>query len=557
MPGLILGPLLRHVATTSATVWVETDSACEVAVLGHTSRTFTIEGHHYALVIIEDLEPGTVTPYDVRLDGERCWPLPATSLPASVIRTRDDDDGPLRILFGSCRTAAPHEPPWTLELAHDDRGRGVDAVWAHALRMVEQPPAEWPHAIMMLGDQVYADDSSPFTRAKVAARRQGGDHEPPLDNVADYEEYTWLYHESWGADLERWFLSVVPSAMIIDDHDMIDDWNISESWQRDIRDKPWWRARVIGGLMSYWVYQHLGNLSPDEIREEGMLDDLVAADDGTAYLREWARERAGLVDGPGLARRATSAQFSFWRDFGRTRLIVIDCRTSRVLTPGHRLMVDEEEMAWVAERCRGDLDHLLIASSLPAFVSGGLHDLQSWNEAICDGAWGRFGAWLGERLRRSLDAEDWPAFIRSFDALVELLSELATREGQAPATISVVSGDIHFSYLADIELSTDIPAASAVHQIVASPIRNALTPRERRVLRFVLSGAGRVIGRVLRRSARRHRSTARWKLTHGPIFCNSLAQVSVVGRTARLTIEQVTSLDDGTPRFEVVVDAAL
>ena len=27
--------------------------------------------------------------------------------------------------------------------------------------------------------------------------------------------------------------------------------------------------------MSYWIYQHLGNLSPDEIRAEGMLDAVL------------------------------------------------------------------------------------------------------------------------------------------------------------------------------------------------------------------------------------------------------------------------------------------
>ena len=33
MPGLLLGPLLRYTGSTQATVWVETDGPCEVAVL--------------------------------------------------------------------------------------------------------------------------------------------------------------------------------------------------------------------------------------------------------------------------------------------------------------------------------------------------------------------------------------------------------------------------------------------------------------------------------------------------------------------------------------------
>jgi hypothetical protein len=71
MPDLILGPVLRHVGTDDATVWVETDAPCEVEVLGHGERTFTVAGHHYALVRIENLRPREVHPYDVRVDGRR------------------------------------------------------------------------------------------------------------------------------------------------------------------------------------------------------------------------------------------------------------------------------------------------------------------------------------------------------------------------------------------------------------------------------------------------------------------------------------------------------
>jgi hypothetical protein len=37
---LILGPIVGYVGTTKATVWVETDSRCEVEVLGHRAATF-------------------------------------------------------------------------------------------------------------------------------------------------------------------------------------------------------------------------------------------------------------------------------------------------------------------------------------------------------------------------------------------------------------------------------------------------------------------------------------------------------------------------------------
>jgi hypothetical protein len=547
---LILGPMLRHVTATTATVWVETDSKCTVEILGCRTPTFCVEGHHYALVVLEGLAPGSTTPYRVHLDGVQHWPPADSALPPSVIRTLGD--GPLRIYFGSCRTAAPHEPPWSLELAHDPRGRGVDALRAHALRMARQPIDTWPHFVVLLGDQVYADDSSPEARERMRSRRERDPDDLPVDRVADFEEYTWLYHESWRPEVERWFFSVVPSAMIFDDHDMIDDWNISESWVRDIRREPWWGEHVVGGLVSYWIYQHLGNLSPAEIQQEGMLDAVSREADGGPLLREWAAQSEEFTPVPGGYR------FSFVRDLGRVRLVVIDSRNGRVLEPGHRSMLDSDEEAWVAAQCRGDVDHLLIATSLPVFVTGALHDLQAWNEAVCDGAWGRPGSWIGERLRRGLDLEDWPAFIRSFDWLVGLLAEVGSgSSAPAPATISILSGDIHFSYVAAVHFPENLGVTSHVHQLVSSPIRNALVPRERAAIRFALSRAGKWIARGLRRGTRQRHTELRWEMTHGPVFANVLGGATFDGRSARVLVEQARATDDGEPELAVVIDSQL
>src|SRR5437763_180729 len=51
--------MLRYVGESEATVWVETDSPCEVEVLDTKQRTFEVEGHHYALLYIEGVEPST------------------------------------------------------------------------------------------------------------------------------------------------------------------------------------------------------------------------------------------------------------------------------------------------------------------------------------------------------------------------------------------------------------------------------------------------------------------------------------------------------------------
>jgi hypothetical protein len=555
---LVLGPLLRHVGPTTATIWVETDAACAVEVLGHRTRTFCVGGHHYALVTVEHLEPGTTTAYEVHLDGEGCWPPVDSDLPPSVIRTIGD--GSVRILFGSCRAAAPHEPPWTLELDHDDVGRGVDALYAHGLRMLEQPPEEWPHLLLFAGDQIYADDSSPTTRARVERRRghlADDPSTPPLDDVADFEEYTWLYHEAWSPPIERWVLSVVPSAMIFDDHDVIDDWNTSASWVHDIRRVPWWQERVTGGMMSYWVYQHLGNLAPAQIGDEGMLDRFVEIGDATDELRAWAEAAEAFTPEPGRYR------FSFHRDLGSVRMIVIDSRNARVLEPGHRRMVHDEEWAWVTEQAVAECDHLVLATSVPVAMPGGLHDLERWNELVAEGAWGKWSRPAAEFIRRAVDLEDWAAFHQSYLDMMSLLRQVGTagdhRSGPPPSTVTVLSGDVHFSFLSRAEfpdVEDHLPVTSRVHQIVNSPIRNVLTTRERRVMRLGLGRAGEWIARGLRRAAGGRADDVEWIVTEGPYFANHMCTLEL-GDDVRMVLERAHPDDDGRPLLSVAADASL
>jgi phosphodiesterase/alkaline phosphatase D-like protein len=134
------------------------------------------------------------------------------------------------LAFGSCRVSLPHEPPFTLSKDRDDRGREVDALLALVERLRTQPPHEWPDAVLLLGDQIYADQVSPETKRLIEERRGSGDasaDDPPQGDVADFEEYTWLYREAWSDPATRWLLSTISSAMIFDDHDVHDDWNTS------------------------------------------------------------------------------------------------------------------------------------------------------------------------------------------------------------------------------------------------------------------------------------------------------------------------------------------
>jgi hypothetical protein len=547
MPQLILGPLLRYVGETDAVIWVETDTPCEVEVLGARERTFSVCGHHYALVCAGDLESGAWHEYEVLLDRERVWPRADSGFPPSAFRTYPKA-GPLHVVFGSCRVAAPHEPPFSLRKDEDPRGREVDALRTIALHMKDEPRERRPDVLMLLGDQVYADELPPAMSAFVENRRDPA--EPPGERVVDFEEYTRLYRESWGDPAVRWLLSTVSTAMIFDDHDVHDDWNISATWVEEMRSHDWWNEHIVAALMSYWVYQHLGNLSPSDHREDGLLKRVREEGDGERVLREFARR---------ADRGASGARWSYCRDLGRTRLLVIDSRAGRVLDEGRRSMLDEAEWAWIEEHATGGFDHLLIASSLPWLLGMGMHYVEGWSEAVAGGAWGKRLAALAERARRAADLEHWAAFQGSFARLGEIQRSVGSGErGEPPATIVTLSGDVHHAYLLEVAFRPDAGVRSAVWQAVCSPYRNPLDARERRIIRAGMSRPFAAAARMVAHSAGVKDPEIRWRLAGGgPWFDNQVASLLIDGREMRMRLDKAVPVDSGEARLERVLDRRL
>ena len=229
---LVLGPLLRHVDETSATVWVRTADAARVTVTragrAWHAPTFRVHGSHFALVVCDGLTPGTDEPYEVRVDDVRVWPREGAA--PSRIRTLEPGRDP-HLAFGSCRTSAPHD-------AAGNARHGVDALRSLALALREDPGAEWPDLLLLLGDQVYAD-TTPHPELEEFIRARRPLEEPPHEEIKDFVEYAELYRISWSDDVIRWVLSTVPSAMIFDDHDIRDDWNTSWSWRHEIERTSW------------------------------------------------------------------------------------------------------------------------------------------------------------------------------------------------------------------------------------------------------------------------------------------------------------------------------
>ncbi|MDP9444960.1 MAG: alkaline phosphatase family protein [Actinomycetota bacterium] len=544
MSALVLGPVLRHVDETTATVWVELAERGTVTLVVHPedgppvrrdTHTFTVHGHHYAVLEVDGLAPGSTSTYDVIVGGGSVWPPARSPYPPSRIRTLDPA-APLRLLFGSCRTSVPHD-------AQGNRVHGIDVLRAYALQMTRTDPRQWPTLVLFLGDQVYADEASERMREFIAARRDVT--EPPYDELRDYEEYAHLYRLSWADPANRWLLSTLPSAMIFDDHDIRDDWNTSAAWRDAMNRTGWWHDRIVGGLASYWVYQHLGNLSPVERRASGLVAEVlrVGRDGDAGAVLDAFAERTD--------REPERGHWSYARDLGASRLVVLDTRCGRVLDERDRQMLDDREMRWFEDQATGDVDHLVIASTLPFLLPMGLHHLEAWDEAVTGGAWGRLAARLGERLRQGVDLEHWAAFQQSFQRVARTVLSVARGErGRPPATVLFLSGDVHHSYLAEVRRdgrgSTPV-GESRLLQAVCSPIRNPLP----RWIRFASAtsayGLAWPMGLLVARSARVPDPPFRWSLTNGPWFDNAIATLDLDGRRARLRWDTAEAADRLTP----------
>lgn len=543
---LRLGPLLRHATETTATIWVETDFPCQVHVsageVTAEAATFTVHGHHYAICELTGLPAGSALPYQIHVGKEQVWPEANSGYPPSLLRTLNADTS-ARLAFGSCHTPTTHS-------AESVRCYGPDMLRSYAGQLIAERSAMSggisstdPSLLLLIGDQVYADELQPSMRTFLREHRGSRNHsetDPPEDEVVSFEEYAELYRQAWTDPDIRWLLSTVPTLMLFDDHDVRDDWNTSGTWRREIARTPWWRPRITSGLGAYWIYQHLGNLSAEERAADPVFRDVTAKDEDAGDRVDTFAWQAHL--------QPESYRWSYTLDFGRSRLLMVDTRCGRIVDDdSRRSMLSAEDTAWLDAQVTGAVDHLIVASSLPFLMPPAIHHLEAWNEAVCAGAWGRIARGPGEKLRQEIDLEHWPAFQQSFRSTADSVLRAASGErGAPPASVLFLGGDVHFSYLAQARPHGTDPVQSRIVQLVSSPTCNRLPGKIRWTMWSATRRFTSIVGAVLARAAGVRRSPLRWRLDAGPWFDNTLAVLEFNGRTADVYWTTPSTPDSGT-----------
>jgi hypothetical protein len=184
-------------------------------------------------------------------------------------------------------------------------------------------------------------------------------------------------------------------------------------------------------------------------------------------------------------------------------------------------------------------------------LSPAFHHLEAWNERLCDGACGGFAAKASEKLRRALDFDHWAAFEMSFKRMRKLLEEVGSgQRGEPPATIAILSGDVHHAYLFDVAFHKDVGMKSHVVQAVCSPYRNPLDGKERRVVKAGFTRGAELVARGLAKLSGAPDPGIRWRCLEGPYFDNQVATIRLDGREALVRLDKTVAGEEDEKRLE-------
>ena len=439
---------------------------------------------------------------------------PGKDTPGFVLRSKLD-----RLLHGSCRK--PHFP-------------GQDGLLRADQQVQEylHDPALWPALLMMSGDQIYADDVAapmlvaihellgllklpvetlpgakldsthelhgsqayyyqrenllPMTRPDKDVRKRvfEGVRKPVFttdtahNHLVSLGEVLAMYLLVWSpagwtvlhqneplgletAQAERYrkeydnlqlfsdglarvqrVMAHLPVAMIFDDHDVTDDWNLTAGWEQTAYEHPFSRRIIGNALLGYLVCQGWGN-APERF------PDTLMNQVGQVLKQPGIEAHDLLV--------SHLNRFNQWHYQWPTSpaLVVLDTRTHRWRSE-KGLNQPSGLMDWEA---LSDLQQLLIGKEAVVMVSPAPVFGVKLIEAVQ-----KVFTWCGKPLM--VDAENWMAHPGAAYAMMNLF-----RHGNTPKHFVILSGDVHYSFVYDIELKSD-KRGQDIWQITSSGIKN-------------------------------------------------------------------------------------
>ena len=236
----------------------------------------------------------------------------------------------------------------------------------------------------------------------------------------------------------------IPTYMIFDDHDVTDDWNLTRGWEQAAYENPYSRRIIGNAMIGYWLFQGIGN----QPQVFNTLFEFANTHFSCAGIQEQDALISQLLD------------FSHWHYVLPTepKCVVLDTRTHR----------------WRSEKGDNYPSGLMDWESLTQLQ----HELYEQERAIIVSAAPIFGVKLIETIQKIftffgkalvVDAENWMAHRGTAKVILETFLDKRT-----PNNITVLSGDVHYSFVYDVYLRSERHDQQArVVQITSSGIKNA------------------------------------------------------------------------------------
>jgi hypothetical protein len=301
-------------------------------------------------------------------------------------------------------------------------------------------------------------------------------------------------------------LANVPTYMIFDDHEISDDWNISEHWRGRVVSAPFGRAILRHGLLAYTVFQAWGN-DPLKFRHEGTVTD--AQKHPNEKLLDAIREFADGVGAQtsatlnkidellGLDKPVTTPKVEFHYEVPGTKYTVrvLDTRTHRTYkAPGHapaKLLGDSLDAQLPSGPFTDGREVLVVVSPVPVLfprifesllqpVAALVFDLKThMSGQEKDTVPGKVDGLVGSEHK---DIEGWRA--------EEQHHEKVLRRVGTYRRVVVLSGDVHFAstLMLDFWGKDDEVLDSRIVQFTSSAARNQPDEDMRGLLRTLRLG---------------------------------------------------------------------
>ncbi|KZK86633.1 hypothetical protein PsAD13_00913 [Pseudovibrio sp. Ad13] len=245
-----------------------------------------------------------------------------------------------------------------------------------------------------------------------------------------------------GLSQVRRLFAHLPVAMIFDDHDVTDDWNLNRDWEETAYGHPFSRRIIGNALCAYMLNQGWGNRP--EAFSGGTLE---------------AMTQAVTVPGTNSYDEFLDHLFAFenWDYYWELDppLLVLDTRTRRWRSEraGHLPsgLLDWEAVTDLQRSLRGK-DAVLLVSAAPIFGVKLIETLQ------------KLLTFMGKPLM--VDAEYWMAHPGTADGILNVF-----RHRKTPDRFTILSGDVHYSFVYDVELRGHSRGPD-IWQICSSGIKN-------------------------------------------------------------------------------------